>query len=128
MDNNYTSNISDVTLNMLEYCYVAETVNLPLTKVKVNIPKLMPFTSSSKPTITSSIFINDTDCKVSISKNLQTTDYLTIPVFNVDFTRVATSVVDDEGNVIRRYLPKGKKMIVCFMENNVNDPYLTNYI
>lgn len=125
---NYINNISDVSLNMLEYCYIAETVDLPLTTVKVNIPKLMPLTSSSKPTITSSIFINDTDCKVSISKNLKTTDYLTIPVFNVDFTRVATNVRNSEGDIIRSYLPKGKKMIVCFMENNVNDPYLTNYI
>lgn len=125
---NYINNISDVSLNMLEYCYIAETVDLPLTTVKVNIPKLMPLTSSSKPTITSSIFINDTDCKVSISKNLKTTDYLTIPVFNVDFTRVATNVKNSEGDIIRSYLPKGKKMIVCFMENNVNDPYLTNYI
>ena len=124
----YTNNLSDVTLNMLEYCYIAETVDLPLSKVKVTIPKLMPFTSSSKPVVTSSIFINDNECKVSISRNLKTTEYLTIPVFNVDFTRVATTVRDNEGNVIRRYLPQGKKMIVCFMENNVNDPYLTNYI
>lgn len=124
----YKNNLSDVALNMLEYCYVAETVDLPLTKVKVTIPKLMPFTSSSKPVITSSIFINDSSCKVSTSKNLKTTEYLTIPVFNVDFKKVAETVEDGEGNVIRRYLPKGKKMIVCFMENNVNDPYLTNYI
>lgn len=124
----YVNNLSDVSLNMLEYCYIAESVDLPLTTVKVNIPKLMPFTSNSKPVITSSIFINDSSCKVSISKKLKTTEYLTIPVFNLDFTRVAKTVYDSEGNVVRRYLPKGKKMIVCFMENNVNDPYLTNYI
>lgn len=33
-----------------------------------------------------------------------------------------------DGHIVEAYLPKGAQMIVCFMENNINDCYLTNFL
>ena len=33
-----------------------------------------------------------------------------------------------DGHIVEAYLPAGAQMIVCFMENNVNDAYLTNML
>jgi hypothetical protein len=33
-----------------------------------------------------------------------------------------------DGHIVEAYLPKGAQMIVCFMEKNINDAYLTNFI
>lgn len=33
-----------------------------------------------------------------------------------------------DGHIVEAYLPKGAQMIVCFMDNNLNDGYLTNLI
>jgi hypothetical protein len=33
-----------------------------------------------------------------------------------------------DGHIVEAYLPEGAQMIVCFMDNNVNDGYLTNFI
>lgn len=33
-----------------------------------------------------------------------------------------------DGHIVEAYLPKGAQMIVCFMENNINDGYLTNFL
>lgn len=33
-----------------------------------------------------------------------------------------------DGHIVEAYLPKGAQMIVCFMENNINDGYLTNLL
>ena len=33
-----------------------------------------------------------------------------------------------DGHIVEAYLPEGAQMIVCFMENNINDCYLTNLL
>ncbi len=33
-----------------------------------------------------------------------------------------------DGHIVEAYLPKGAQMIVCFMEKNINDAYLTNFL
>jgi intein-encoded DNA endonuclease-like protein len=33
-----------------------------------------------------------------------------------------------DGHIVEAYLPKGAQMIVCFMNGNINDAYLTNFI
>lgn len=143
----FKQNLSEIELNQFEYCYLAEDVNLPATTAKVYIPKLMPLAKKEKPTINNSMFINDAACKPTVNNNVSSTDYYIVKVFNMDFTKVSTKrktiyakcehecpdhgVHTCECNHVDHYieyLPKGKQMIVCFMDNNVNDPYLTNFI
>lgn len=143
----FKQNLSEVELNQFEYCYLAEDVHLPATTAKVYIPKLMPFAKSAKPSVNNSLFINDSECKPNVNNKVSSTDYYTVKVFNMDFTKVSTKTktvyasckvpCSEHGTHIGKcnhvdhyveYLPKGKKMIVCFMDNNVNDPYLTNFI
>ena len=33
-----------------------------------------------------------------------------------------------DGHIVEAYLPKGAQMIVCFMNGNINDAYLTNFL
>ncbi len=143
----FKQNLSEVELNQFEYCYLAEDVDLPATTAKVYIPKLMPFVKNAKASVNNSIFINDSECKPTVNNKINSTDYYTVKVFNMDFTKVSTKrktiyasctvPCSEHGSHTGKcthvdhyieYLPKGKKMILCFMDNNVNDPYLTNFI
>lgn len=123
------SNINKLGINFFEYCVVEEDTRLPTNTIKVRIPKLTTSTSKGRVYPKSTILINDNDCKPKTSGSILLSEGLIIKTFSaLELSKSAKHVRDSEGNIIYSYLPKGSRMIVCFMENNVNDGYLTNML
>ena len=151
-------NVSDLKVNFFEYCIIAEDTYLPAEFVKVRIPKLTTTTSKSTQQARSSILINDVECKPQTAGSIKLSDTIVVKTFSgLELSKCAiikkeecgckltgsggdicthqfvkdckgknTTFID--GHIVEAYLPKGAQMIVCFMENNINDGYLTNLL
>jgi hypothetical protein len=151
-------NVSDLKVNFFEYCIIAEDTYLPAEFVKVRIPKLTTTTSKSTQQAKSSILINDGECKPQTAGSIKLSDTIVVKTFSgLELSKCAiikkeecgckltgsggdicthqfvkdckgknTTFID--GHIVEAYLPKGAQMIVCFMENNINDGYLTNFL
>lgn len=123
------SNITKLNINFFEYCIVQENTRLPAETVNVKIPKLTTNTSKGKIYPKSTILINDSDCKPKTSGAITLSEGFRVKTFSaLEQSKSAIAVRDSEGNILYYYLPKGAQMIVCFMENNMNDCYLTNLL
>lgn len=152
------SNISQLEVNLFEYCTVVEKTYLPAETVKVNIPKLNIDTNKGVVRANSSILVNDSECKPAISGSIRLDSTLIVKTFSG--LELSKSVVvkkepcncrlegsggdycshhfvrdcrgDNntfiDGHIVEAYIPAGAKMIVCFMDGNINDGYLTNFI
>lgn len=119
MDKDFESTITEFKINLVEYCTLMEDLTIPDdTTAFIKVHKIMPFCSESEPTVTDSLFINDDDCKPQVSGSIKLTDKIEVPVLNViGIAAIGTSIT----------IPKGSKMIALFMDNNINDPYLTTW-
>jgi hypothetical protein len=152
------TNLNDIELNQLEYCTVAEKTYLPAETVKVIIPKLNVNTSKSTVKAQGSILVNDEECKPKVSGSIKLSDTISVKTFSgLELSKSAVikksecgckltgsggdfcthTFVRDckgkntkfiDGHIVEAYLPKGAQMIVCFMNGNINDAYLTNFI
>lgn len=145
------TNLNDIELNQLEYCTVAEKTYLPAETVKVIIPKLNVNTSKSTVKAQGSILVNDEECKPKVSGSIKLSDTITVKTFSglelsksavIKKSECGCKVVNHslvkkclgantkfiDGHIVEAYLPKGAQMIVCFMNGNINDAYLTNFI
>lgn len=145
------SNLEEMQVNLLEYCTVAEKTYLPAESVKVTIPKLNVDTSKSTVRAQESILINDPECKPKVSNPIKLLDVIVVKTFSglelsksavikksecgckvVNHVLIKDCLGDNktfiDGHIVEAYLPKGAKMIVCFMNGNINDAYLTNFL
>ena len=139
------SNLEEIEVNILEYCTVAEKTNLPADSVKVIIPKLNVNTNKGTVRANASILVNDPECKPKISESIKLSDTITVKTFSgLELSKSAVITKSPcnhnsptcrggnktfiDGHITSAYLPKGAKMIVCFMNGNINDAYLTNFI
>lgn len=138
MDIDYGNSINEFKINMFEYCTLVEDVIIPDDKTAiVKIHKLMQYCSKGEHTTTDSAFINDEECKPKVDGSISTTDGITISIMDCGFgpnvgEPIYSTAIDQEGTSITIQtgikLPKGSKMIVLFMDNNINDAYLTPFI
>ena len=124
------ANISNIEVELLEYCIVEETVKLPVSRIKVSIPKLTVNTSSGKTYPKSTILINDNACKPKISGNVILSNGLVLKVFSDIYSSKSIDKVQvsEDPVTYEYYIRKGSRMIACFMDKNINDGYLTNFI
>lgn len=124
------ANISNIKVELLEYCIVEETVKLPISSIKVSIPKLTVNTSSGKTYPKSTILINDNTCKPKISGNVVLSSGLVLKVFSDIYSSKSVDKVkvSEDPVAYEYYIRKGSRMIACFMDKNINDGYLTNFI
>lgn len=123
-------NITDVQIDQLEYCIIEEDVKLPTNSVRVSIPKLTMDTTSGKTYPNTTILINDPACKPKSLGPVVLTRGIILKTFSGLQSSKSVDVVqvDDDPVVYHYYLRKGTRMIACFMNKNINDGYLTNYI
>lgn len=124
------NNLSNININLLEYCILEETVTLPIDHIQVSIPKLTYETYSGKVKANSSILINDNECKPKTLGTIVLSTGIQLKTFsNLESSKsVKTRVISKEPLITESYLEKGTQMIACFMNNNINDGYLTNFI
>ena len=145
------TNVNEIKIDVLEYCTVAEKTPLPAETVKVIIPKLNVNTSKGNARANASILVNDPECKPTITNPIKLSDTITVKTFSglelsksavVKKSQCGCEVVNHtlvkkclgsnnkfiDGHIVEAYLPKGAQMIVCFMNGNINDAYLTNFI
>ena len=145
------SNLNTMELNQLEYCTVAEKTFLPADTVKVRIPKLNVNTNKGKFKPQESILVNDEECKPKVSGQIKLMDVIVVKTFSglelsksavitkkecgckvVNHTLIKDCLGDNttfiDGHIVEAYLPKGAQMIVCIMNGNIDDIYLTNFI
>jgi hypothetical protein len=151
MKSENTSNLSDLDVNFFEYCIIEEDTYLPADRVKVKIPKLTVNTSDGSLRADKTVLINDNECKPTVGSSIKISEGLYIKTFSgLELSKSAIikksecgckvvnhTLVKDclggnntfiDGHIVEAYLPKGAQMIVCFMEKNINDAYLTNFI
>lgn len=123
-------NITDIEIDQLEYCIVEEDVKLPADNVRVSIPKLTLDTSNGKTYPITTMLINDPDCKPKTLGPVVLTTGIVLKTFsNLESSKSVHAVkISDEPVIYQYYLRKGTRMIACFMNKNINDGYLTNYI
>jgi hypothetical protein len=152
------SNLNDIKVDQFEYCTIAEKTYLPAETVKVYIPKLTVKTGKSKTKANNSILVNDPECKPQVSGMINLSDYIIVKTFSgLELSKSAVIKKEEcncrlvgsggdfcthqfirdckgdnktfiDGHIVEAYLPKGAQMIVCFMNGNINDAYLTNFI
>ena len=145
------TNINNIEINQLEYCIIYEKTNLPAETVKVTIPKLNIDTSKCTVRANESILVNDEECKPKVVNPIKLTDYIIVKTFSgLELSKCAVLKKEEcgcyvsnhklvkvchgdrktfiDGHITSAYLPKGAQMIVCFMDGNINDAYLTNFI
>lgn len=147
-----TSNLGDLDVNFFEYCIVEEKTFLPAEKVKVKIPKLTISTRDGELNVTDGILVNDDECKPKVGTTpVKIMEAIYVKTFSglelsksavitkkecgcrvVNHTLIRDCLGDNktfiDGHIVEAYLPKGAQMIVCFMEKNINDAYLTNFL
>jgi hypothetical protein len=116
--------LEELSINQLEYCFLAEDKIHTASTFKIHIPKLMPLvpmSGSSSPTgYNNMIFVNDGACKPSTSPMLTTQGYITLPRFmHTDFLFKADPLL-----IIRT----GAKFICCIMDKNIRDIFLTHNV
>jgi hypothetical protein len=152
------TNMEGIEINQLEYCTIAEKTFLPADSVKVRIPKLNINTSKGTLKPNESILVNDEECKPKVSGKIKVLDIIVVKTFSgLELSKSAVikkaecgcrlegsggdicthKFIRDckgdnktfiDGHIVEAYLPKGAQMIVCFMNGNINDVYLTNFI
>lgn len=152
------TNVNEIEINQLEYCTIAEKTYLPADSVKVYIPKLTVDTNKANVKANKSILVNDEECKPTVVNPIKLSDTIVVKTFSgLELSKSAvikkaecgckltghggdicthqfikdcrgnnTKFID--GHIVEAYLPKGAQMIVCFMNGNINDAYLTNFI
>ena len=132
MSISYDTNINKFEVNMFEYCTLDKDLKMPGSKYAyVKIHKLMPYCKKDQKFSPDTIFVNDTECKPKVSKSFETSDSVKVSVFNSSFNGLGKPIYKTiEGIKIQvgSIIPKGTLMIVMFMDNNINDGYLTNFI
>lgn len=137
MDKNFNSAITNFQVNMVEYCTVAKDIVLPgTTSAYVKIHKLMPYCVENKEKTSSSMFINDEKCKIVLEGSVKISNAIKVSLFDAAYDNLGKPIyskaVDQEGSTITvqtgTKIPKGTTMMVLFMDNNINDGYLTNWI
>ena len=145
------SNLNTMELNQFEYCTVAEKTYLPADTVKVRIPKLNVNTNKGTVRAQESILVNDPECKPKVSNPIKLMDVIVVKTFSglelsksavIKKSECGCKVVNHvlikdcrgdnktfiDGHIVEAYLPKGAQMIVCIMNGNIDDIYLTNFI
>ena len=145
------SNLNTMELNQFEYCTIAEKTPLPADTVKVRIPKLNVNTSKGKYKPQESILVNDKECKPTVSGQIKLMDVIVVKTFSgLELSKSAVIKKSEcgcyvsghqlvkkclganntfiDGHIVEAYLPKGAQMIVCIMNGNIDDIYLTNFI
>lgn len=145
------SNINQLEVNVLEYCTVVEKTYLPTDQIKVTIPKLNINTNKGVVRADASILVNDPECKPIISGPIKLEAFLIVKTFSgLELSKSCVRIKKEcgcyvsnhvlirdclgdedtfiDGHIVEAYIPKGAKMIVCFMDGNINDGYLTNFI
>ena len=115
MSISYDTNINEFEVNMFEYCTLMKDYVVGSRFACVKIHKLMPYCKKDKKFSPDTIFVNDKECKPKLNKSFELSDYIKVSVFN-------------EAVFKQKVIPKGTLMIVMFMDNNINDGYLTNFI
>lgn len=152
------SNLNTMELNQFEYCTIAEKTYLPADTVKVRIPKLNINTSKGTVRAQETILVNDPECKPKVNNPIKLMDVIVVKTFSgLELSKSAvikkkecgcklvgsggdicthqfvrdclgdnTTFID--GHIVEAYLPKGAQMIVCIMNGNIDDIYLTNFI
>ena len=135
MSISYDTNINKFEVNMFEYCTLMKDLKMPGSKYAyVKIHKLMPYCKKGKNISPDTIFINDAECKPKVSKSFEINDSVKVSVFNSSFMELGKPIFEPcPGSCGREIqvgsiIPKGTMMIVMFMDNNINDGYLTNFI
>ena len=138
MDNDYNKTITEFKINMFEYCTLMEDITLPDdTEAYIKLHKLMPYCSASDVTTSDSIFINDDECKPKVSGTVSLDDRLKVPIISGGTnpnagTPIYSTMTDQEGTTTTvqtgQKIPKGSIMIALFMDNNINDGYLTTWV
>lgn len=158
MDLEMGNNVTKLSVNMFEYCIVAERTYLPTNEIKVYIPKLTTNTKKGTFNVPSTILCNDAECKPDVKGPIKLTDTLTVKTFSgLELSRSAILKKEEcncrlegsggdicthrfvrdcrgdetkfiDGHIVEAYIEEGTQMIVCFMDNNVNDGYMTNFI
>lgn len=125
-----TSNITNIDVNQLEYCTLEETIILPVSSVRVNVPKLTLKTESGRIFPNTSILVNDTACKPKRMTAVELSTGIKLKVFSnlASSNSVKRRVKTKDPLTYEYYIPKGTQMIACFMNNNINDGYLTNFL
>lgn len=88
--------------------------------LRLYIPKLMPLIGFGVPkTVTTSVsdscFCNDKACKPSISKNISTQNYVTVPIY-------------DNNEFVCSLFYQGARIKVDFFNGSVDEIYATNRI
>lgn len=123
-------NLSNIEVELMEYCVIEETVKLPTTTVKVSIPKLTVDASKGKKYAKSSILVNASACRPKVTGSVVLSDSIILKVFSniMDSPSVDKVIVSYDPIRYEYYLRKGTQMIACFMDKNINDGYLTNFI
>lgn len=124
------NNITNIEVNQLEYCILEETIILPVTHVRVNVPKLTLNTTSSRTFPNTSILVNDVACKPKRMTAVELSTGIRLKVFSnlASSNSVKKRVKTKKPLTYEYYIPKGTQMIACFMNNNINDGYLTNFL
>ena len=82
------------------------------------------------------MFVNDKECKVELEGSIKISDAVKVSLFDAPFDdlgkAIYSKVKDQEGTNVSiqtgTKIPKGTKMLVLFMDGNINDGYLTNWI
>ena len=115
MSISYDTNINEFEVNMFEYCTLMKDYIVGSKFACVKIHKLMPYCKKGKKIPPDTIFINDKECEPKLNKSFELSDYIKVSVFNETLFK-------------QKVIPKGTLMIVMFMDNNINDGYLTNFI
>lgn len=137
MSISYDTNINKFEVNMFEYCTLMKELKIPGAKsAYIKIHKLMPYCKKDKKFSPDTIFVNDKECKPKVSKSLELSNYVKVSIFNSSFNGLGKpiykTITDEDGETIKlqvgSIIPKGTLMIVMFMDNNINDGYLTNFI
>ena len=124
------NNITNIEVNQLEYCILEETIILPIKTVRVKVPKLTIKTESSRTFPNTSILVNDTECKPKRMNAVELSTGISLKVFSnlSSSNSVKKRIKTKDPLTYEYYIPKGTQMIACFMNNNINDGYLTNFL
>lgn len=137
MDENYNSSINNFQINMIEYCTLKKDLIFPGAKnAYVKVHKLMPYCNKNTETTNNSMFVNDKECEVELEGSIKISDAVKVSLFDAPFDdlgkAIYSKVKDQEGTTVSiqtgTKIPKGTKMLVLFMDGNINDGYLTNWI
>ena len=137
MSISYDTNINKFEVNMFEYCTLMKDLIVPGAKnAYVKIHKSMPYCNSGEKFSSDTIFVNDDECKPKTSNSFKVSDSVKVAIFDTSFNGIGKPIYKTitccNGQTIKiqvgSKIPKGTKMIVMFMDNNINDGYLTNFI